>query len=167
MGVGVLPLLLSLVFPACGKMGAQGVTPPGLVDFNHLVLPKSPNKALAAPAGFKPTPDLITPRYHVAPAALFAIVGQVAANEARVFSLDHYPADLQAAWVARTPTANFPDVIELAVRPDPAGGSDLILYSHSIYGQSDFGVNAARVKKWLGAIEAKVVASATSSGTRS
>ncbi len=156
MGVGLLPLLLSLVFPACGKPGAQGVTPPGVVDFALLALPKTPNKALAAPAGFTPTPNLITPRYKVSPSALFAIVGQVAAAEPRTFVLDDHPAQLQTAWVARSARANFPDVIEMAVRPDPAGGSELILYSHSIYGQSDLGVNAARVKTWLGAIAAKV-----------
>jgi len=41
-------------------------------------------------------------------------------------------------------------------RPDPAGGSDLILYSHSIYGYSDLGTNAARVRRWLGAVNVKV-----------
>jgi uncharacterized protein (DUF1499 family) len=156
MGVGLLPLLLSLVFPACGKPGAQGVAPPGVVDFARLTLPKTPNKALAAPAGFTPTPDLITPRYKVSPSALFAIVGQIAATQPRTYVLDDHPAALQTAWVARSARANFPDVIEMAVRPDPVGGSELILYSHSIYGQSDFGVNAARVKTWLGAIAAKV-----------
>ncbi|HQT83700.1 MULTISPECIES: DUF1499 domain-containing protein [Acidiphilium] len=156
MGVGLLPLLLSLVFPACGKMGAQGVAPPGVVDFAHLTLPKTPNKALAAPSGFTPGPNIVTPHYKVSPTALFAMVGQVAAAEPRVFALDSHPAHLQAAWVARSARANFPDVIEVAVQPDPAGGSALILYSHSIYGQSDFGVNEARVKSWLGAIAAKV-----------
>jgi uncharacterized protein (DUF1499 family) len=156
MGVGLLPLILSLVFPACGKAGAQGVKPPGVVDFANFTLPKTPNKSLAAPAGFRPTPNFVTPHYKVSPTALFAIVEQVAAAAPRVFSLDNHPAQLQASWVARSARANFPDVIEVAVRPDPAGGSELILYSHSIYGQSDLGVNAARLKIWLGAIEAKV-----------
>ncbi|MDX5930407.1 DUF1499 domain-containing protein [Acidiphilium acidophilum] len=157
MSVGVLPLLLSLVFPACGKPGAQGVTPPGVVDFDHLVLPKTPNKALAAPAGFSPPPTVITPHYRVSQGKLFGIVGEVAASEPRTYKLDAYPARFQAAFVARSKAANFPDIIEVAVRPAPSGGSELILYSHSIYGQSDFGVNAARVKAWLSAIEARVV----------
>ncbi|MCF3946583.1 DUF1499 domain-containing protein [Acidiphilium sp. AL] len=157
MSVGMLPLLLSLIFPACGKAGAQGVKPPGIVDFNHLVLPKSPNKALAAPVGFTPNPDLTTPRYKVPPDVLFAEIASVAAAEPRTYELDSYPAQFQAAWVVRTPVANFPDVVEAAVRPDGADGSALILYSHSIYGYSDFGVNQARVKSWLAAIEAKLI----------
>lgn len=156
MGVGLLPLLLSLVFPACGKVGAQGVAPPGVVDFSQLILPKTPNKSLAAPAGFTPSPDIVTPHYKVSPAALFTVVEQIAAAEPRVFVLDTHPGHLQAAWVARSARANFPDVIEAAVQPGSGGGSELILYSHSIYGQSDFGVNKARLKSWLGAIAAKV-----------
>lgn len=156
MGVGILPLLLSVIFPACGQPGAAGVKPPGLVDFAHLQLPGSPNKALAAPSGFTPKPDFITPSYRLPPKALYAIVVSVATAEPRTYRLDSYPDRLQAAFVARTPIANFPDVIAIAVRPDPAGGSELILYSHSIYGHSDFGTNAARLRRWLGAIAARV-----------
>lgn len=157
MSVGMLPLVLSLIFPACGKAGAQGIRPPGIVDFNHLVLPKSPNKALAAPVGFAPHPDLTTPRYRMPPTALFAEIASVAAAEPRTYVLDSYPARFQAAWVVRTPAANFPDVVEAAVRPDGADASALILYSHSIYGYSDFGVNQARLKSWLTAIDSKVI----------
>ncbi|CAG4909836.1 unnamed protein product [Acidocella sp. C78] len=152
MAVGLLPLLLSIVFPACGFAGAAGVTPPGHVDFPHLALPASPNKALAAPAGFTPKPTFDTPRYGLPPAALYALVARVAAAEPRTYGLSADPARMQQAWVARTPVANFPDVVIAQVRPDPAGGSDLILYSRSLYGYSDFGANAARLRRWLDAI---------------
>lgn len=156
MGLGIVPLLLSLVFPACGQVGAAGITPPGPVDFTRLHLPHSPNKALAAPAGFSPKPEFVTPRYSMPPQALYAIVVSIAKAEPRTYALDGSPERLQLAWVERTPIANFPDVVETEIRPDPAGGSELILYSHSIYGYFDFGTNAARVKRWLGAIAAKV-----------
>lgn len=156
MGVGIVPLLLSLVYPACGQAGAAGVKPPGMVAFSRLALPASPNKALAAPDGFTPKPDLVTPHYKVAAQVLYRIVGDVAAAEPRTYRLDSFPNHLQQAWVARTPVANFPDVIVAEARPDPAGGSELILYSHSIYGYSDFGTNAARVRRWLGAVSARV-----------
>ncbi|HQT60413.1 MAG TPA: DUF1499 domain-containing protein [Acidiphilium sp.] len=152
MAVGLLPLLLSLVFPACGAAGAAGITPPGPIDFAHFVLPASPNKALAAPAGFTPKPTFDTPRYALPPAALYALVARVAAAEPRTYPLAADPARMQQSWVARTPVANFPDVVTAAIRPDPAGGSDLILYSHSVYGYSDFGANAARLRRWLDAI---------------
>lgn len=152
MGVGILPLLLSLIFPACGQAGAAGVKSPGLVDFSHLVLPRSPNKALAAPAGFTPKPDFDTPRYNESPEALFATVEKLAGSEPRTYVLDKFPGHLQQAWVERTPLANFPDIVIAQVTADPDGGSSLILYSHSIYGYSDFGANAERIKRWLGQI---------------
>lgn len=156
MRVGIVPLLLSLIFPACGQVGASGVKSPGLVDFSQLHLPHSPNKALAAPAGFSPKPDFVTPHYKLPPQALYEIVAAVAKAEPRTYPLDRFPDRYQQTWVARTPIANFPDVVEAAVRPDKGGGSELILYSHSVYGYSDFGTNAARVKQWLGKISTKV-----------
>lgn len=153
MSVGMLPLLLSLVFAAYGNVSAQGVAPPCAIDFSHLTLPKTPNKALGPTAGFTPTLHLITPRYAVSQASLFAIVGQVSSADQRTCARDDHRGHFQAARVARMPTSNFPVVTPL---PDPLGGSKFILYSHSIDGQSDFGANQAWLKTWPGAIEAKV-----------
>ena len=155
MSVGLLPLILSVVFPLCGTVGAKNVPAPGIVDFAHLTLPTSPNKALAAPAAFMPKPNLVTPSYPVPPAQLFDMVRATLLAQPHTFALDDHPGHLQAAFVARTPRANFPDIIEIAVQPDPQGGSHLIIYSHSIYGHSDFGANLARLKIWLAAINAK------------
>lgn len=156
MGVGLLPWLLSIVFPLCATHGAAGVTRPGIVDFDHLVRPHTPNTALAAPAGFKPKPDIITPLYDLPASRLFTIVTDTASHEKRTYPLDSYPTQLQAAFVVRSRRANFPDIVEIAVIPDGQDASRLILYSHSIYGYSDFGVNRARLHVWLGAIADKV-----------
>ncbi|WP_236656221.1 DUF1499 domain-containing protein [Acidiphilium sp. C61] len=138
--------------PCCSASCSPRAAPPEPIDFAHFVLPASPNKALAAPAGFTPKPTFDTPRYALPPAALYALVARVAAAEPRTYPLAADPARMQQSWVARTPVANFPDVVTAAIRPDPAGGSDLILYSHSVYGYSDFGANAARLRRWLDAI---------------
>ncbi len=156
MSVGFLPLILSVVFPLCGTVGAKGVPAPGIVDFTHLTLPTSPNKALAAPAAFMPKPNLVTPTYSMPPAQLFDAVRTTLLAQPDTYALDNHPGHLQAAFVARTPRANFPDIIEIAVQPDAQGGAHLVMYSHSIYGQSDFGANLARLKIWLAAIGAKV-----------
>ncbi len=147
--MGILPIILSLVFPACGKPGAEGVKPPGLVDFKTLTLPKTPNKALAGPADLGAIATISAPVYPVPALKLYDAVQQVAASEPRSYRLDQYPAQMQAAWVIRSATANFPDIVEAEVIPLDAQSSTLILYSHSIYGASDFGVNAKRVKDWL------------------
>ena len=156
MAVGLLPLILSLIFPLCGTPGAKNVPAPGIVDFAHLTLPRSPNKALAAPAGFNPKPDLVTPSYALTPDQLFQILRTTILAMPHTYALDEHPGHFQAAFVARTPTANFPDIIAIAVQPDGQGGSHLVMYSHSIYGYSDLGANLARLTAWLAAINAKI-----------
>jgi uncharacterized protein (DUF1499 family) len=156
MAVGLLPLILSVVFPLCATPGAKSVPAPGILDFAHLTLPTSPNKALAAPAGFNPKPDLVTPPYKLAPDQLFQVVRTTVQAMPHTYALDDHPGHWQAAFVARTPTANFPDIIAIAVQPNAQGGSQLVMYSHSIYGYSDMGANLARLTAWLAAINAKI-----------
>lgn len=144
--------LLGLLLPACGVAGAQGV-PAAMPDFSHLVRPASPNTALAAPAGFTPRPDIVTPVYNVPPARLFAAVQGVAAGQPATYRLAEDPAHLREGWVARSFVLNFPDVVWAEVRPAASGASELLLYSRSVYGYGDFGVNRRRVAAWLAALD--------------
>jgi hypothetical protein len=92
----LLPLLLALVLPACRGTGAEGVAVPARMDMAQLVRPSSPNTALAAPEGFRPVPDIVTRRYDLPPAALYAAVQRVALAQPRTFALVAYPEALQA-----------------------------------------------------------------------
>jgi uncharacterized protein (DUF1499 family) len=151
-----LAWLLGLALPACGFPGAEGLPTPPLMDTAHIVRPPSPNTALAAPAGFDPPPDIVTPRYGVPAERLFGLIRTVAASQPRSFQAALYPDQLQAHYVGRSALLNFPDLVTVAVRPDGAASSTMILYSRSIYGRSDFGVNRARVEAWLGALRSKL-----------
>lgn len=147
-----LAWLIGLILPACGLPGAQGLPTPPLMDTAHIVRPSSPNTALAAPAGFTPKPDIVTPVFKVPPDRLFAIVRQVAVGQPRTFESAAYPAQLQVHYVARSAVLNFPDLVTVQVQPNGADGSTLIIYSRSIYGYGDLGVNRRRVTTWLAAI---------------
>ena len=155
-----LAWLLGLFLPACGAVGAHGLPPPRPIDFARLERPATPNTALAAPAGFRPPPDLITPAYALAAPALFALVRQVAASEPRTYPAASFApplqedATLQEDWVVRSAWWNFPDLVTAQVTPDGAGHAGLILYSRSVYGRSDFGVNRARLRVWLARVAA-------------
>jgi uncharacterized protein (DUF1499 family) len=151
-----LAWLISLALPACGFAGAQGLPVPGVMDVAAIVRPATPNTALAAPAGFTPAPDIVTPPYHVPAAALFAAVQAVAAEQPRTVQAALYADRLQAHFVARSLVFNFPDMITVQVRPESDGGSDLILWSRSLYGESDLGVNRKRITSWLAALRAKL-----------
>ena len=143
--------ILALIFPACGTTGAAGVPPPA-PDLLHLQRPRSPNTALAAPAGFTPKPDVTTPVYPMPPARLLETLAKVAAAQPRVFVQRQAPERID--WVERTAIANFPDQISAQATPDGPDRSTLILYSRSIYGYGDFGVNRKRVDAWLAALNA-------------
>ncbi len=48
---------------------------------------------------------------------------------------------------------NFPDLIVAQVAAASPEASTLVLYSRSVYGYGDFGVNRARVVTWLAALD--------------
>ena len=153
----LLPMLVGLLMPACAYEGAAGLPVPGRMDFAGLHRPTSPNTALAAPAGFTPAPDVITRRYDVSPDALYAAVRHAAEAQPRTFEAAEYADIRQVHYVVRSAAFNFPDLVTAQVGPD----SSLILWSRSVYGRSDLGVNARRVTAWLAAVDAATGSPAT------
>jgi uncharacterized protein (DUF1499 family) len=47
---------------------------------------------------------------------------------------------------------NFPDLITTEVVAEGPDASALVLYSRSVYGRSDLGVNQKRLRTWLAAL---------------
>jgi uncharacterized protein (DUF1499 family) len=148
-----LALLLGLLLPGCRGTGAEGLPPPAPLDMTRLVRPASPNTALAAPAGFVPAPDVVTRRYDATPERLFAAVQSVALSRPRTFAHAVFPDRRQAHFVVRSRLVNFPDLVAVQVTPE----SELILWSRSVYGRSDFGVNRRRLEEWLVALDSALL----------
>jgi uncharacterized protein (DUF1499 family) len=151
-----LAWILGLWLPACASIGAAGLPMPPPMDATHIVRPATPNTALAAPPEFTPVPDVFVPAYHVPPRRLYIALLQVAAARHRTYLAADYPDQLQAHWVVRSRLFNFPDLVMAQVVPLGAGSS-LVIYSRSVYGQSDLGVNLARIRAWLAALDAALV----------
>jgi len=152
--------ILGLVLPACAAAGANGLPVPPLLDVAHIERPASPNTALAAPAGWMRKPDIVTPVYPVPADRLLAAIGRVAGAQPRTFLAGAYPDARQLHWVVRSAVFNFPDLVTAqAMLHDPAGSS-LLLYSRSVYGYGDFGVNRQRLTVWLAALDNAVGPSA-------
>lgn len=151
-----LAWLLGFVLPACGAAGAGGLPMPALLDMAHIQRPASPNTALAARAGFQPTPDLITPPYPVTADRLYAVVLAVAREQPRIFTAAEYTGERQIHFVARSALLNFPDLLTAQVTAAGADSSTLVLYSRSVYGHSDLGVNRQRLGVWLAAVQTKI-----------
>ncbi len=145
-------MALSLALSACGS-GVEGFKVPSPIDMAHLQRPETPNTALAAPDGFTPTPDFLTPVYNRPADDLYAAVIKMAEAQDRTYLLARFDDRRQAQFVARIAVFGFPDLIAVQVLKDGADRSRLVIWSRSVYGYSDFGVNRRRVARWLAAID--------------
>ncbi len=146
---------LTLLLTGCGM---TTITPPPTNDLAGLQRPSSPNTALAAPAGFRPKPDIITPTYDIPPERLFALVNGIVAARPRTQRLSEDKDRFRANDVERSLVFHFPDLIELQVLPADGGRSELVLYSRSVQGHYDFGVNRRRLEAILAKLQASAQA---------
>lgn len=149
-----LMAVASLLLAGCGILGAVAPPPPG--DLSGLQRPSSPNTALVAPAGFTPVPDLPTRRYPVPADRLLRAVRGVILALPRSSALAEDPARRRADHVVRSLVFRFPDIVQVQVLPADDGTSDLVLYSYSLMGHSDLGVNLRRVMAILAALDAEL-----------
>jgi uncharacterized protein (DUF1499 family) len=58
--------------------------------------------------------------------------------------------------VVRSSVLNFPDLVTVEAMAAGQDASTLLLYSRSVYGYSDMGVNRARLVTWLAALDRAV-----------
>lgn len=147
-------MLIALLLPACGD-GVSGVAVPPPLDMGHLVRPKTPNTALAAPEGFQPEPDILTRPYSMPAPALYAAANAMAMEQPRTYGLKTFYGQLQSHFVVRSAVFGFPDLVTLQVTAIGPDRSTLVIWSRSVYGYSDLGVNRKRVVAWLSALDAK------------
>lgn len=148
---GPAALAMALLAGGCGMVAE--VAPPAPGDVSTIRRPTSPNTCLAGPAGFTPAPDLQTRRFDLAPERLLALMRDVTLAQPRVTALAADPGRMRADYVVRSRVFGFPDIVLMQALPVGAGQSDLVLYSYSLKGYYDFGVNRGRVKALLAALD--------------
>jgi len=126
----------------------------GPVDFAALRRRPSGNDALICPPGFcgSATSDAQAPVFRLSPDALDARLAAMARADANVEELPD-SAPMRRRFVQRSRLLGYPDVIDARVLP-AADGATLALYSRSLVGRKDFGVNRARLARWLAALGA-------------
>ena len=123
-------------------------------DVGSLVLPASPNTSLAAPDGFRPTADLVSPRYAVSARKLYAVLRTIAAAQPRTTLDAAFDEALQAHYTVRSALLGFPDLGWVQALSSGPDRSEALIWSRSVVGRHDFGINRARVQAWLAAIGA-------------
>jgi uncharacterized protein (DUF1499 family) len=92
------------------------------------------------------------PFFPETPAHLMERFDRMAMAQPRTTRLAGDPAEGFATYVQRSALWRFPDYVSVRAVPEE-GGSRLNLWSRSRYGYGDLGVNSARVKAWLDALE--------------
>ena len=108
------------------------------------------NQFLVAPRELSVAmPDMESPVFKVAPRELMRAVDQVALRQPRTELAAGAPSELWATYVQRSKYMRFPDYISVVVVGLPDGASTLAIFSQSVYGSRDLGVNKARVERWL------------------
>jgi uncharacterized protein (DUF1499 family) len=148
-----LAWLLGLILPACGADGAAGLPRPVLMDMTRIERPATPNTFLAGPAGMRPAPDTVVEPQHLTAQALYEKARVVFGGQPRVYVAAEFPDQLQVHYVVRSALLNFPDLVTVQVEEVAADQSTLVIWSRSVYGRSDFGVNRDRTLAWLAAMQ--------------
>ena len=113
--------------------------------------PSSPNAYILRDSEGADAPAPIVPAQ---PAETARALRAVAEAEPRVKRLAGDPAEGHVTYVQRSRLVGFPDAVSIRLEAAGAGGTRITVFSRSRFGYSDGGVNAARVTRWVAALEA-------------
>ena len=133
------------------------------VDFATLRLAKKPNQYLVCPLGLcqNATPHRQSPDFDLPAAKLLEHWQAVALAAPRTVAFAAASALAgQVSFVQRSRWLAYPDLITIAVLSHGEGKSSFALYSRSVYGRSDFGVNKARVEDWIERLQVRIASKA-------
>jgi uncharacterized protein (DUF1499 family) len=137
---------LAALFPA-------GAAEP--VDFATLPPPDRPNRYLVCPPGLcRATPDAESAVFDVPVDRLRERWREVVGAQPRVVRLGAGDDGLQHDYVQRSAHFRFPDIVTVRFVALAPSRSSLAVYSRSVFGRDDFGVNRERVEAWIGALRA-------------
>jgi uncharacterized protein (DUF1499 family) len=127
----------------------------GRVNFATLTRHATPNDALVCPAAHCPhaKPDAEPKTYSMASAELLARLKRIALAEPGTSELYcGTDCDRIVRILQHTRLMRFPDTIDIAVLSIGDNQSTLAIYSRSLIGRGDLGVNRARIERWIAAL---------------
>ena len=120
------------------------------VDFEDLKLTDEPNQFLMCPPRIcNADRHADSPAFDVAVDRLRERWREVVTAQPRVELLAEGRDGQQFDYVQRSARFRFPDIITVRFIAVSAARSTLAIYSRSVYGKSDLGVNRQRIEAWL------------------
>lgn len=137
----------------------QSKRSPSPLDWSALQDRRKPNTYLAAPPGFTPhRTDVDTPILDIEVNTLMRLWERMISKQPRITGKTISNDGLQIDYIQRTAVMRLPDQITIRFISRCNHTSTLAIYSHSIYGYWDFGVNKARVEHWLSSLQEEISA---------
>lgn len=128
-----------------------------VVDFASLERRPTPNQYLLCPTGMcSAETDGAAPVFNLSTAKLQAAWDELISEQSRVQVLRRDITNKQIDYVQRSRLLRFPDLITVRFVPVDDTHATLAIYSRSLYGKGDMGVNRARVEEWLAKLKARV-----------
>ena len=123
------------------------------VDFTTLALDPRPNRYLVCPPGYcGAEPHRISPEYDVSVSRLLDWWLIMARAQPRVERLATDVETMEYHFVQRSQLFGFPDLITVRFIALGDKRSTFAVYSRSIHGFYDLGVNSSRVDTWIDAL---------------
>ena len=133
------------------------VEPGEEADFARLQFAHRENVYLVCPSepAFCNQPaDAQSPIFRMDVGRLRSVLLQALSTEPRLRLASEDEARHRLVFIQRSLLLRFPDVITVELIPLEGERSTLAILSRSRYGRKDFGVNSARVKRWMANLQA-------------
>lgn len=128
-----------------------------VIDFATLQRDSVPNQYLLCPKGMcQAETDGEAPVFDLPNERLQVAWEEMLAEQPRLQLLRRDVTNIQIDYVQRTRFLRFPDLITVRFVPIDDGHSTVAMYSRSVWGKGDMGVNRTRVEEWLARLKARV-----------
>lgn len=154
----VLPLaaILPVFLAGCSELLPHGSIEE--VKFEALVPPDTSNRYLVCPSDICVTasPDRESPVFDIGVNELRMAWERIVDRAQRSEVVASFRDGGQVAIVQRSAVLKFPDIISAEFVDLGRQRATVLIYSRSVYGLSDFGVNRDRVDRWLDELNAEV-----------
>jgi uncharacterized protein (DUF1499 family) len=128
-----------------------------VIDFATVQRGPDPNQYLLCPKTMCTTEtDGEAPVFDVAVEQLQVAWDEMLAEQPRLEVLRRDVTNTQIDYVQRTRLLRFPDLVTVRFVPIDDAHATLAIYSRSVWGKGDMGVNRKRVEEWLARVQAKL-----------
>jgi uncharacterized protein (DUF1499 family) len=155
--VGIVIAVAALIWEGTTLESMLDVGDVPLIDFATLQRGPDANQYLLCPKGMcSAQTDGEAPVFDIPIEQLQVAWDGMLAEQPRLQVLRRDVTNRQIDYVQRTRLLRFPDLITVRFVPIDDTHSTLAIYSRSVWGKGDMGVNRKRVEEWLARLQAKV-----------